>query len=231
MSSQNGTATSEAPAETDDEVSKAELKNRLDELEKQLQIMEAQLDGTMNKQKEIIDVIAGGQANEIGAEYSVIDAKRDVGEPLAQKILDLEMLAETALSVARTESEGADANQTKKGAAKTIARNEVIRSAITDSSKATGSSVTTPDVATMAKPELKLAPKTIRDAFETLDENWSCMEFVEGDGRGRGDPNTLRVDASEITPDLARAVASDVDELDTEAVMNKVHNRDSSEGV
>lgn len=198
---------------------------RIAELESENKKLKGQLQGLISRQQKLIKIMAGEAVLDDETPYYLRDVREERDEPITEQLDGLETLAQSAYAVANTlDKQGAE--KTKKDVAEEIARNQAVKRAYNlKSDKAEAADVTAPEVGRMAQPQLDLAPKTVRDGMEDVAERWAALTFREGDGRGRGQPNKLACEWDKVSPALAKTVADGVESLDTDEVMNFVHNR------
>lgn len=147
-------------------------------------------------------------------EYTIFDAVDDALDRF-EELEELETQIEentnmVASALSRVNEIASDDDLTKKRAALLKSRNELVKRAILDTSATNGYGLTTSDVVTMAKPEIKLYHQTIIDAWDELESSWLCFEQGQNaDGNKR-----LRIDSGAIPEDLARIVEQDLDRDD-----------------
>lgn len=140
----------------------------------------------------------------------------EAAENAVQRVKDVEEAAEnaeitaqSALGVAQARGR-ADGGQTKKEAAATKTRNELVRRALVDKSSASGSHVTVGEVKDMCRPELTVYQQTVEDAWDELVSRWKCFKLsTTEDGR-----KAIEINKNTISEELVGAVEQDLDRDD-----------------
>lgn len=132
---------------------------------------------------------------------------------LEDRLEEVEQRAEQALGVAQTNARDGGDDLTKKRVALLKSRNELIRRAAVDESSSAGSGVTVSDVQDMALPEVQLYRQTVADAWTELVANWGCFDT----GSGEDGVTRLKVEKTNIPPELVGVVEHDLDRDDLRA--------------
>lgn len=137
-----------------------------------------------------------------------VEELEEENEELRQELEEARSTAQTAYSIAGEADDGtrSDGGPSKTRRAYLLSRNEVVRQALTTSSK--GGSVTGKDVVQMAKPETDLYHRIVRRAWDKLETRWDCLHIQERDDRD----NRLVVNVDDLEEDLVRVVDDDLSE-------------------
>jgi regulator of replication initiation timing len=170
----------------------------------------------MSKRKSVDDEIERIDGNVNGLFAKVSDLAERVeelekeNERLRSELEDAQDDAELALAVAGETADRAraDGGPNKTEQAKILARNEVVRRAVTGTGK--GGSVTTSDVIGMAKPELQIYHSQISNAWEQLADRWDSLSIQRRDDAA----NRLVADADVLEDELIRLVDEDCSDVD-----------------
>lgn len=148
-------------------------------------------------------------------DYTIVDAANDAVqrleelEQMEERIESAEMAAQSAIGVAKSEGVADGGTPPKKERAKRVARNEVVRQALTNPNADSGG-VTVGKVQDMLRPDLNVAYQTVKDAFDDLVEGWPAFE----EGENAEGNRELLGQKSEMSQDLVGAVEMDLDRDD-----------------
>lgn len=157
----------------------------------------------------------------VGLYEGQLPGVRDRLDAMEEQQEELKSIAETALSVARTEADDMTTPGSKKDIAKRLSRNEVVVQAVVRGTSIHGS-VTTPKVSDMAKPDHRLENRSILDAWDEIENEWDCFEVEKGSPGPHGDSSRLKAKSDEVPNEIIRAVANDLtDEEVSEALIMK----------
>lgn len=212
-----------------DEDKLAHLMNRVDALEDTQDEQAAEISqqgstindvearvGALNKKVNRVVSVLVGDADDFGVDD--IDKTDD----LMTRFDKVEEAVEEAVAVAQTRAVSSGTGGTKKEHAATLSRNEVVVQAVVKGNSDRGS-VTTTKVEDMAKPDVRLDSRTILDAWDDLQETWSCFNVQSGTPGPHGDASRLTVEAEDIPTPLLRAVKNNLtDETVNEALIMKI---------
>lgn len=122
---------------------------------------------------------------------------------IEDQIDKIDRAADTALTLAEQQAD-TGSSPTKKRVALLKTRNELLRATAVDRSQSSGASVTVSDVQDMARPEVKVYPQTVYDAWDELAADWEAFRRAENaDGVA-----VCRVEPDDLDPALVKAVES-----------------------
>lgn len=171
-----------------------------DDIEQELQAMNARLDAFKKRQEAIIELLIGRDRvlteQEVTAHRNLLDELADLDEQTDS----LERRAEAAIAEVSARSDGGEV--TKKDIARKEARNELVRSAAT--SRNGESTITVSEIQKQARPQTELNYQTVKDAFYDLQARWECLSVDESGER------RLVLDVEEISRQLVVTVEEDL---------------------
>lgn len=149
----------------------------------------------------------------IEAANTFIDRIEDLQQQIETLENDLELVeqqAATAVGVANEVDDGtrSDGGPSKQKRAELLARDEVVRRAITGNTK--GGGVTAKAVRSMARPETELYHKEVTRAWRKLEQKWAAFRVDESEDG----VNMLKADAADLSDDLVRVVEQNLDRDD-----------------
>ncbi|WP_075938159.1 hypothetical protein [Halosegnis longus] len=198
-----------------------EIEERFEELEEEVERIDANTNGVFPKLSSLGDAI-----EQLESRFDDIEQRLD----------GVESNAEMAYALSARGPAETDGGQTKAGRARRLSRDEVIRATADGKSAgakdfATGErsdavgSVTVADVQDMAKPRTELKWKTVaKDAWPALVEEFPCFRIENPDDGSK----RLTVNPSEIPPELARVVERS---LERDDIANRVVGDGGSGGA
>lgn len=206
-----------ASRSSSDSAEGSSIHERVAELERANDELQAIVQAQNKKIQAVVDVV-------IGEGRDLTESDIDAAPAVLEQVDELATLAETAMAVARAESDISEG--TKKGEAKRRAKIELVkRCALAENGK---SQLEAADVQDLAAPEYDVYDAEAARIIRELSEDWDCFEFREGTGKKNGPNNRVIGDSSKIPRPLARSV---VNELADDSLTNSVSSQLLSGGV
>lgn len=194
------------------ELSRGQLVERLQELERENRALEARLDA-MSTRFDRLERFLIGDDRAFGEDQ--FDTAADVWTRLDEH----QELAETALAIAES-TRGERRELSKKEIAKRLSRNECVVEAAVKGTQIHGS-IDAATVIDMAKPELRLKHRTIFDAWDELVEEWECFSTTDGQPGPHGDVKQLRCNRDELPDRLVRLVKNSLSGTEVTESLNR----------
>jgi len=184
---------------------------RIQELEQQVQALEARLDAQQTKFNRVIKLLC-----EDKAEFNMLDAEQE--EPVFSRLDEqderLEEVEDTsARAIVNSRKRTADGGEskTKVEVAEDIARNEIVRRA-TKKPKQDVVRLKATKIQEMARPQHELAYQTVKDALRNLNQQWREL-------RVRKDPRELELGLGQVTRELTAVVDEDLADVDATKIL------------
>lgn len=193
-------------------------KRRMDELEQQVQSLEAKLDAYKTKYERLVQLLCDDKADFAGMDVAREPSILSRLDQHDEKIDGLRDDVAVAIATAKARADGSG-QDTKVEIAKTIARNEVVRRAAKEPGQ--NSRVKATKVQDLASPKHELAYQTVKDALRDLKQDYREL-------RVRTDPRALELAVDKVTRELT-AVA-DQDLADVEATKRLISENTSGRG-
>lgn len=187
------------------------VQERVADLEQQNDQLRALVQAQKKQIRAVVDLV-------IGEDRELAEADLDVRDPVLDQVDELATLSETAMAVARAESDISAG--TKKGVAKRRAKTQLVkRCALAENGK---SQLEASDVKDLAAPEHDVYDAEASRVIRELSEDWDCFEFREGTGKKNGPNHRVVGDADKIPRPLARSV---INELADDGLANSVSSQ------
>jgi len=183
------------------QMSRDELKDRIDTLERENTALEARVDALQRKLDSVIQLCIGErELTETGVEghESLLTAVDRVDE----EIDDVDDAARTAVSMAK-------AQKGRNGGEKITVARETARDQLVKQACRTGKRhhMTVAEVQNRAEPETELNYQTVKDAFKDLQRQWGA--FVEGENESG--TRCLKVNPNALSRDLTKTTERNID--------------------
>jgi len=194
-----------------------ELQEDMEEKDERIQTLEAKknahkarLDAYQKKINRIEDIL-------VGEKEELADDKFDMADAIWTQIQEAKEISENSLAIAKSSSKREE-NITKKEVATTLSRDETVISSIRTSQKA--GAVDCGEVKDMAKPDTRLAHRTILDAWNELEAEWEAFEVIKREGPDNQERKMLRCYSDRLTPVLVRTVKNNLSDPEATESLN-----------
>lgn len=180
------------------------LQQRVAELERENQVLEARVDALTNKLETLTKFLAGDR--------SIHAVERDRGEDAPNLLAQVDQMGadiaaiddatQTAIGLATASPRSDHGEQTQ--VAKNLARNKLVKMKANVGQSFSTCEVSNGQIRDMAEPEYELAWQIVDNAWRRLADDWDCFEVDES-----GDQKTLTLSSTPEKP-LVKAVERDL---------------------